>query len=86
LVEKMEKESKKVGGKATHVLSGRALFSYNPTLFTDDDGAADEQTYEERNEDEIEESKEEDEEDTNEEKKVDKKGEKKTGVDKDLFK
>lgn len=30
-------------------MSGKALFKYDPTLFADDDNAADEDTYEERN-------------------------------------
>lgn len=33
LEERMKEESKKSGSKATHILSGRALFTYNPTLF-----------------------------------------------------
>lgn len=81
LEEKMKEESKKIGGKATHILSGKALFSYNPDLFQDDEAAADEKTYEERND--IEEAKAEDE--YEEEKKEESKEEQKVGVDKDLF-
>lgn len=33
-------------------MSGRALFKYDPTLFKDDEEAADADIYEERNEDE----------------------------------
>ena len=39
-------------------MSGKALFKYDPTLFKDDDEAADENIYAERNEDEEEEVKE----------------------------
>ena len=33
LEEKMKEEAKKVGGKTNGILSGRALFKYDPTLF-----------------------------------------------------
>jgi DRG Family Regulatory Proteins, Tma46/Zinc finger C-x8-C-x5-C-x3-H type (and similar) len=52
LEEKMKEESKK-GSKG--FLSGKALFKYDPTLFKDDEEAADEDIYQERNEDEEEE-------------------------------
>lgn len=57
----MKVEVKKTGGRGTNILSGRALFKYDPTLFTDDDAAADETTYEARDEEleAVEESKEE---------------------------
>jgi hypothetical protein len=54
----MKEEEKKAGSKKSHILSGRALFKYDPTLFTDDEEAADVDTYEER-EEEMEEVKEE---------------------------
>ena len=60
LEEKMKEEAKKVGGKGSNILSGRALFKYDPNLFQDDEAAADGDVYEERNEDEEEEKKEED--------------------------
>jgi hypothetical protein len=46
--EKMKEEVKKASGKS--IMSGRALFKYDPNLFVDDEEAADEQTYEEREE------------------------------------
>ena len=52
LEEKMKEEAKKTGGKGTGILSGRALFKFDPTLFQDDEAAADGTVYEERNEDE----------------------------------
>lgn len=56
----MKEEQKKAGGKGSHVLSGKMLFKYDPTLFKDDDGAADVEDYEERNDlGEVEEKKEE---------------------------
>lgn len=58
---KMLEESKKQSGKASHIMSGRALFKYDPTLFMDDADAVDEQEYQEREEiEEVEESKEQD--------------------------
>jgi phosphate transport system permease protein len=56
----LQEEAKKVGGKGSNILSGRALFKYDPNLFQDDEAAADGDVYEERNEDEEEEKKEED--------------------------
>lgn len=53
----MKEESKKVGGKASNILSGKALFKYDPNLFQDDDEAADMETYEERNEEDEEDEK-----------------------------
>lgn len=51
LEEKMKEESKKAGSKGGHnILSGKALFKYDPTLFKDDENAADEKIYEEREE------------------------------------
>lgn len=38
----MKEEEKKVSNKKTNIMSGRALFKYDPTLFTDDEEAADE--------------------------------------------
>lgn len=46
------KEEAKKGAKGTNVLSGKALFKYDPTLFKDDEDAVDEDIYEEREEDE----------------------------------
>jgi len=43
-------EAKKTGGKALTGLSGRDLFTYDASLFVDDDGAASEGEYETRNE------------------------------------
>lgn len=34
-------------------MSGKALFTYDPSLFQDDDGAVDEDKYEERSDDEM---------------------------------
>jgi hypothetical protein len=34
-------------------MSGKALFSYNPDLFMDDEGAADDTNYEENEDDKI---------------------------------
>eukprot|EP00923_Selenidium_pygospionis_P007518 GHVN01012864.1.p2 GENE.GHVN01012864.1~~GHVN01012864.1.p2 ORF type:complete len:364 (+),score=107.25 GHVN01012864.1:1816-2907(+) len=48
------KAAKKTGGRGLEILSGRDLFSYDPTLFVDDDGAADEMDYEEDEEEEAE--------------------------------
>lgn len=61
LEEKVKEEAKKAGSKGTNIMSGRALFKYDPTLFKDDEEAAGEDVYEERIEEE-EEKKEEDEE------------------------
>lgn len=69
LEEKMKEESKKPSGK--NIMNGRALFTYNPDLFEDDDNAADEQTYEETQEEGDEERKEEEKVEEN--------------IDKDLF-
>jgi hypothetical protein len=55
-----EVDKEKSKGKSSHILSGKALFKYDPTLFKDDEDAADEKLYEERSELEvIEEGKEE---------------------------
>lgn len=45
------------GGGKNSIMNGRALFSYNPDLFTDADGAADATAYEEEGADNNEESK-----------------------------
>jgi len=45
--EKREAEAKKTGGKGLNVLSGRALFKFDPTLFQDDNDALDDAEYEE---------------------------------------
>ena len=39
-------------------MSGKALFTFDPTLFQDDDGAADEKQYEEEAEDQTQETQE----------------------------
>ena len=39
-------EKKKVSSKEARLLSGRALFIYNPNLFVDDEGAAANDAYE----------------------------------------
>ena len=44
----------KGGVKNFGFMSGKALFTYDPTLFQDDDGAADEDKYEERSDDAME--------------------------------
>jgi len=46
---KMKEEEKK-GAKGKNIMSGKALFKYDPTLFKDDEDAADEKIYEEREE------------------------------------
>lgn len=46
----MKEEVKKAKG-SHNILSGKALFKYDPTLFQDDENAADEKIYEEREED-----------------------------------
>jgi len=51
LEEKMKEEAKK-SGKGSNILSGKALFKYDPTLFKDDENAADNDIYNERNEEE----------------------------------
>lgn len=84
LEDKMKDEIKKTGGKGTNVLSGRALFTYDPTMFKDDDDAADEKAYEERNN---EETKEEESKDIYDGNHVDGNGvDGNGGVDTDLFK
>lgn len=40
------KAAQKKGGKGSSVLSGRALFAYDPTMFKDDEGAIGEEEYE----------------------------------------
>lgn len=56
LEEKMKEEEAKLaakgkggtgGGKRNNIMSGRALFAYNPDLFKDDENAGDAQDYEE---------------------------------------
>lgn len=51
----MKEESKKAGSKGHNILSGKALFKYDPNLFQDDENAAEEDIYEEREEDFVEE-------------------------------
>jgi hypothetical protein len=64
------------GGKRNNILSGRALFAYNPDLFKDDENAGVADDYEEEQK----------EMETIPEKKDDGgKGEEKVAVDKDLF-
>ena len=46
LEDKMKEEAKK-GSKGSTVMSGKALFKYDPTLFQDDELAADEKFYDE---------------------------------------
>ncbi len=46
LEEKMKQASAKTGGKGNSVLSGRALFKFDPNLFMDDAEAVDEVDYE----------------------------------------
>ena len=54
----MKEEAKKAGSKGgAGILSGRALFKFDPNLFQDDEAAAGEDLYEERNEEEEEEEK-----------------------------
>lgn len=36
----IEKKTKKTGGGKNSIMNGRALFTYNPDLFVDDDNAA----------------------------------------------
>ncbi|CEM07748.1 unnamed protein product [Vitrella brassicaformis CCMP3155] len=45
LEEERQAEAKKTGGKGLGVMSGRDLFTYDPTLFVDDDDAADADEY-----------------------------------------
>lgn len=52
LEEKLKAEEAKVSGKKSNILSGRMLFKFDPTLFQDDEAAADANIYEERNEEE----------------------------------
>ena len=42
-----EAKSKKKGKNAGGIMSGKALFTYDPTLFKDDDDAVDDDLYEE---------------------------------------
>jgi hypothetical protein len=61
----MKEEAKKAGTKgATGILSGRALFKFDPTLFQDDEAAADSNIYEERNEEDEEEEQKKDDNDS----------------------
>lgn len=52
LEDKMKESAQKPGGNKGGILSGRMLFKFDPTLFQDDEAAADEDLYQERNEDE----------------------------------
>lgn len=51
LEDRMKEEAKKASSKGNNIMSGKALFKYDPTLFQDDENAADEKIYEEREED-----------------------------------
>jgi len=44
---KAEIASKQKGNATKSIMSGKALFTYDPTLFKDDDDAVDEELYEE---------------------------------------
>lgn len=44
-------KGQKGGAKNFGFMSGKALFTYDPTLFQDDDGAVDDDKYEERSSD-----------------------------------
>jgi len=46
----MAEEAKKAKSKKSNIMSGKALFTYDPTLFKDDDDAVDDDLYEEANE------------------------------------
>jgi len=56
-LEERQREEEKKGGKK-NILSGKALFKYDPTLFQDDENAADQDIYEERVEEEEEKAEE----------------------------
>lgn len=95
-LERQMEEQKTKGGKGgakKNIMSGRALFMYDASLFKDDEGAADDDQYEERVESDEEESKEEvvpnkakqTEESKNDETKETKQAEE-PDVDEDLFK
>lgn len=67
-IEKKRKaEAKKTGGKGYQALSGRALFKYDPTLFVDDENAANDDVYEKEEGEEEEEENEQEEEEAKEE-------------------
>lgn len=57
LEDRMKEEAKAGNKKGFNILSGKALFKYDPTLFKDDEEAADEDIYQERTEEEEEEEK-----------------------------
>lgn len=52
---KIEQEQKKgsKGQKALGFMSGKALFTYNPDMFEDDDGAVDEKQYDEHSDEDM---------------------------------
>ena len=52
LEDRMKEEAKKGGKGGQGILSGRALFKFDPSVFQDDEAAADSAVYEERAEDE----------------------------------
>lgn len=86
LEDKLKEEQKKSGksGAGAGIMSGRALFKYDPNLFQDDEAAADANIYEEREEDEEERKEEEPaaaDSDSDDEKTA-----KQAAVDADLFK
>lgn len=79
---RMKEESKKGSGKGSHILSGKMLFKYDPSLFKDDEGAADVDDYEARNDlGEVEENKEEEDKDKDDSDDDDEEEEKEGGVD-----
>lgn len=51
-IERKAAEEAKKGAKGQNVFTGKALFKFDPTLFQDDEGAVDADTYEEREEEE----------------------------------
>ena len=56
-LERLINNEKKKGKKGTNVLSGKDLFTFDPTLFVDDDEAAMDEDYEEDEEEDVSESK-----------------------------
>ena len=57
----MKEEAKKTGSKlGSGILSGRALFKFDPNLFQDDEAAADQDLYADRSDNDEEETKMED--------------------------
>ena len=58
-LEKQLEQEKAKGSKGRNILTGKALFAYDASLFQDDDAAVDDDMYEERVESDAEEAKEE---------------------------